>query len=1181
MLGEHAGHKINALRERLVDSSARSVFVNAHPKKSRVKLDLLSLSKLCLNLQDQSPLQQFLFNPSFEISPSPQIKINERDHKKTLHLFRKNEAFKNEFNLDPLGLGYPLLLIKSKNKKQYQLTPLFIWNVSLTQSKIDPLVHSYRVKQSEPISLNPSLIRYLRRGTNIESILRFEEIENDPIQLIDGINAILEQAGEKNINSSFLEQPLSPLPEDLDENFVLQNSKLINNGVLGLFANSKEPIITDYLSLEEENIPCHFRSNKDTNSTHFSGLDLDHSQQGVIRSLKNRKNTIIHGPPGTGKSKTITAVINYALSKGQKCLLVCEKKTAMEVIYQNLIELGLSDYVVKITDIKKDRRAVVNKARDIIEFKKKGGQNLFKALNKDVEGIIGKKEQIEKRVKTVNATIGLISKIKGKLNLSVTNMGDSYSDMVLKIQTNDLEKLSEILNLKTNLYTFSSSEWEQISADLDFLNQYLHQNPNPSKSFYPYLEKTLFEGEKETFFKSTLEALNDNYFKDLGELIKDWKKAGAKLNAYQIKYFNYIKSDNVQLQRLYDRYVYLKKNILKSPIFDKYFLLQIERLEPLLQLEKIHEVMQLIKSNVVDFNALISYHNYFSKCNLPRKACLICACKIDDFENLFYRWYIGNILDKNHITHLDFNGFEKGYFDLVEDLNKINDFYSAIAKRNAKTTQNQGISSFEKNSLLTIEQFFSKRSSTKRVKLPLHKITRDNSEIFRQLFPIIITNPSSCSHLFPMEKGYFDFVVFDESSQLRIEDTLPALLRGKVNVVSGDTQQLPPSNYFREVDDSEDLTGNEESMTSLLEFCKTSSFNDHYLDIHYRSNHPNLIQFSNHAFYQKRLIPLPPRKKYNPIQFETINGLFVNRTNIKEAQAIVEYLTNTAASNESLGVATFSQFQQNLILDMILKKSINQPKFKLKMEGLRAQGFFVKNIENIQGEERDIMLISTTYGSNKTGKFNQLFGPLNSKNKGHKLLNVVITRAIKKMVVFSSVPPQYYENYHIHLEQKGVIGKGVFYAFISYAKAVSENNIQQQQKILNTLYRSSNPLPDPTNFRKEDLMLFSNHLKKVLLEKCGQKIDYVNEFALGGITYEILLQFEDGKKLLIDLNGKEINREYEDYLYDIYRCKIAQKSGFQYYRLWLSNYYNQPSKEINNIIAVSTGTKAKTPKIMS
>ena len=100
MLEELASLKINALRERLVDSNARSVFVNAHPKKSRVKLDLHSLSKLCLNLQNQAFLHHFLFNPSFEISPIPQLKTNERDYKKTVYLFRKNEAFKNEFNLD-------------------------------------------------------------------------------------------------------------------------------------------------------------------------------------------------------------------------------------------------------------------------------------------------------------------------------------------------------------------------------------------------------------------------------------------------------------------------------------------------------------------------------------------------------------------------------------------------------------------------------------------------------------------------------------------------------------------------------------------------------------------------------------------------------------------------------------------------------------------------------------------------------------------------------------------------------------------------------------------------------------------------------------------------------------------------------------------------------------------------
>ena len=103
----------------------------------------------------------------------------------------------------------------------------------------------------------------------MDHILGFEEIENEPKQLIEGINAILKLAGEKPISSTFLEQPLNPLPQDLDETFVLQNSKLINNGVFGLFANSKEPIITDYLTLEEETITCHFRSNKDTNKTHF------------------------------------------------------------------------------------------------------------------------------------------------------------------------------------------------------------------------------------------------------------------------------------------------------------------------------------------------------------------------------------------------------------------------------------------------------------------------------------------------------------------------------------------------------------------------------------------------------------------------------------------------------------------------------------------------------------------------------------------------------------------------------------------------------------------------------------------------------------------------------------------------------------------------------------------------
>ena len=129
MLGEHADHKINSLRGRLVYSNARSAFVNAHPKKSWIKMDLLSLAQLSESNWVDGLLEQFLFNPSFSISLNNKLKINDREYKKTVHLHRKNEDFKNEFNIDPLGLGYPLLIIESKNKKNTNSPPIHMGRI--------------------------------------------------------------------------------------------------------------------------------------------------------------------------------------------------------------------------------------------------------------------------------------------------------------------------------------------------------------------------------------------------------------------------------------------------------------------------------------------------------------------------------------------------------------------------------------------------------------------------------------------------------------------------------------------------------------------------------------------------------------------------------------------------------------------------------------------------------------------------------------------------------------------------------------------------------------------------------------------------------------------------------------------------------------------------------------------
>ena len=197
-----------------------------------------------------------------------------------------------------------------------------------------------------------------------------------------------------------------------------------------------------------------------------------------------------------------------------------------------------------------------------------------------------------------------------------------------------------------------------------------------------------------------------------------------------------------------------------------------------------------------------------------------------------------------------------------------------------------------------------------------------------------MANPTTVSSLLPLKPNLFDIVLFDEASQLRIEDTVPSLYRAKVKIVSGDQKQMPPSSYFSsvEIEDSEpeiDLLSTVDFAfkESLLEFSIDAGFKNIYLDMHYRSKHPDLIEFSNHAFYNKRLVALPPKKEYNPIEFFQVNGTYANRTNRGEALKIVEYLKENVVVGNSVGIATFNLDQRNLILDEIYNEIQNNSFF--------------------------------------------------------------------------------------------------------------------------------------------------------------------------------------------------------------------------------------------------------------
>jgi very-short-patch-repair endonuclease len=270
----------------------------------------------------------------------------------------------------------------------------------------------------------------------------------------------------------------------------------------------------------------------------------------------------------------------------------------------------------------------------------------------------------------------------------------------------------------------------------------------------------------------------------------------------------------------------------------------------------------------------------------------------------------------------------------------------------------------------------------------------------------------------------FDLVIFDEASQLRMEDALGSIFRGKQVIVVGDEQQLPPTHFFDTMDSGEDL---DEENTSFLEVVDYESiltraeaenkiFHPVSLRWHYRSKNEDLIAFSNKNFYNNRLYTFP-----NPYldSFEKgVSFIYVpegmydrgrSRTNVPEAQRVVNECLKFAKQNPnlSLGVVTFSEPQRQVIQDYLDTSLISKPELinYFSENNPNGEPFIIKNLELIQGDERDAIFISFGYGPDQTNFFSQNFGPLNQE-AGRRRLNVAVTRARRMVKVFSSVEPE-------------------------------------------------------------------------------------------------------------------------------------------------------------------------------
>lgn len=323
---------------------------------------------------------------------------------------------------------------------------------------------------------------------------------------------------------------------------------------------------------------------------------------------------------------------------------------------------------------------------------------------------------------------------------------------------------------------------------------------------------------------------------------------------------------------------------------------------------------------------------------------------------------------------------------------------------------------------------------------PIRQLINEIPDVLTTLAPCLMMSPLSIAQYLPTKQTLFDVVIFDEASQITVWDAIGALARGRQTIIAGDPKQMPPTNFFARSDDDPNGDVNAEGdLESILDEMLGACIPQRTLNLHYRSRRESLIAFSNSRYYDNALITFPaPVHKDHGVRLICPEGFYARgqaRHNQGEAKAIVaEILRRLTHENpdirkRSIGVVTFNTEQQSLIENLLDDARAKTPGIEWAFSSESTmEPVFVKNLETVQGDERDIILFSITYGPDQSGHLTMNFGPLNREG-GERRLNVAMTRSRYEMLVFSTLSPD-----RIDLSRTQARGVADLKHFLEYAK---------------------------------------------------------------------------------------------------------------------------------------------------
>ncbi len=1198
--------RLETARKRLIDVSRRNRFLSYRPKRASLKIKNPPPQLIFDIVVDQGKGVRFMEQPepqlfrventdthTFKSSSAEATFITDENKqnmdRKLLQIWRDATSIQEEqgVNLLFIALG-ALFWYEDDSTQEPRCAPLVFIPVVIEREQGNKFLVRF---EGTEVMGNLSLSEMLRQQFNI-TLSPFESANEEKEkgtlqQYFERVQKTVREQSRWYIDDSFavmalfnftkyiMYQDLSP------DNWGTERSPS-DHKVIQILLGEEDPDCSGLLVDDSTDIDA----NRPVEQA-IEVYDADSSQITAMMQAKQATLMIIEGPPGTGKSQTITNLIAEAIYEGQRVLFVSEKRAALDVVWQRLQEAGIASACLELHS---------GKARK---------KNFYEQLNNTLREIPQSDEQKRQELEQLARLREKLNSYCRALHTPVPGRGVTPYRCISQICRLGKEQRPFIGSFRV-MKDWDAQDFQRKWEIVQQLQNFVKHNGVPSQSpLWGCGLKSVLPEDYEQVREQASEAIV------CIQKALDYAKGLAPLNPHQIRerirltqphWERSIEHMEQALQRYHGKWTryfapqywwwsrYLTR-LWGGSVQDDSMLQVIQTAKAIMEADRcldrvLHTVQvmdalanlrnepyeeqkkwlsQLVNTDLDTFQT-IAYFNRLreeaQKENLHEYAEWAAkheAAATELLNTLERTWFKG-ILSEAFEQHPILRDFADEYEDIIQQFRDLDRMLLKINRLRVATKhlerlpRHRGVGNLGK---------LQRELQKSRAHKPIRQIMAEAGEAVLAIKPVFMMSPLSVAMYLPRDGPQFDIVIFDEASQVKPEDAFGAILRAKRAIIVGDSKQLPPTTFFDRItednDDQEDVTT---GLESILDLAGSAIPEGHplrkRLRWHYRSKHHTLIACSNRLFYGDSLIVAPnpeTKPKQLGITFRYVPDATYDRggsrRNMKEAQvvaqAVIEHVKDVP--DASLGVAAFSIAQQEAIQDEIERLRQTNPEYDRMLSEFdkhhEHEPLFVKNLETVQGDERDVILISVGYGKDENGYLSMNFGPLN-KEGGEKRLNVLITRARMRCVVFSSI-----RSSDIRIEDSSSAGVNALRTFLHYAETGEMD------------------IPSPT--QNEPMSPFEEAVINFLKEQGYQVVPQVGS---SGFYVDIgIVDPNDASRFVlgVECDGAQYHSSRTARDRDRLRQQILEQRGWRIHRIWSTSWYRNPEAEKRRLLqAVQT-----------